>query len=94
MSIAARSSEILSIRVSAEERAVLEAAATNSHAKLSEFVRRAALEAAEIEMMSRRVVTIPASRWDEFEAWLRRPPAENSGLAALARRVPVWERGA
>jgi uncharacterized protein (DUF1778 family) len=92
--MAARSTatEILSVRLTAEERALLEAAARQSHATLSDFVRRRALESAEIAVLDRNVVTIPAKDSAAFEAWLDRPAEPVAALAALARRKPSWER--
>jgi uncharacterized protein (DUF1778 family) len=50
-------SSVLSIRVSSEERALLEAASGDAHTSLSDFVRRRALEAAEVDFLERRIVT-------------------------------------
>jgi len=58
----------LSVRVSRSERNLLEAAAEEAHANLSDFVRRKALEAAEMEVLDRRLVTMPAKDWEKFEA--------------------------
>jgi len=86
------STSVLSVRVSPDERALLEAAAEQSRTTLSDFMRRKAVEAAEAEILNRSIVTIPAEQWEAFEAWLARPPQNNPGLAALARRIPAWER--
>jgi uncharacterized protein (DUF1778 family) len=83
---------ILSVRVSPNERALLEAASGQARTSLSDFVRRKALEAAEIEVLERNVVTIPAEDWEAFEAWVRRPGEAIPGLKRLARRTPTWER--
>ena len=83
---------VLSVRVNPGERAILEAAAELAHTSLSDFVRRKALEAAEIEVLGRTVVTIPAKDWEAFEAWIDRPAETIPGLAELARRTPSWER--
>jgi len=83
---------ILSVRVSPDERAILEAAAEQSHTTLSDFMRRKSIEAAETEVLSRSIVTIPAKDWEAFEAWINSPAGDNPGLAKLARRVPSWER--
>lgn len=83
---------VLSVRVSPDERAILEAAAEQSHTTLSEFIRRRALESAEVEVLNRTVVTIPAKDWEAFEIWAARPAEVNEGLARLARIVPSWER--
>jgi|SRR5271157_4577304 len=84
-------SSVLSVRVNAAERAILEAAAAQSRTSLSEFVRRKAVESAETEVLNRTVVTIPAKDWDAFEAWIRRPAKSVPSLVKLARRTPSWE---
>jgi uncharacterized protein (DUF1778 family) len=82
---------VLSVRVSADERAILEAAAEQSRTSLSDFVRRKALESAEIEVLNRVVVTIPAKDWVAFEAWVTRPAEAILALTELALRPPTWE---
>ena len=82
---------ILSLRVSANERALLEAAAERAHTSLSDFVRRTALETAELAVLDQRGAVIPAADWQRFEAWLERPPEVIPALAELSRRRPVWE---
>jgi uncharacterized protein (DUF1778 family) len=78
-------------QVNAAERAVLEAAAEQSHTSLSEFVRRKALESAEIEVLNRAVVSIPAKDWAAFTAWVRRPAKKLPALVELTHRKPSWE---
>jgi len=85
-------STVLSVRVSPDERATLEAASRQARTSLSDFVRRKALEAAEGELLERRLVTIPAEDWEAFEAWVRSPPKAVAGLRKLARLKPTWER--
>ena len=85
-------SSVLSVRVSAAERALLEAASSGSRTSLSDFVRRKALEAAEMEVLERNIVTIPAKDWDAFEAWVKRPAKAIPALKKLARRTPTWQR--
>jgi uncharacterized protein (DUF1778 family) len=84
-------SSVLSVRVSLEERNLLEAAAEQARTSLSDFLRRKALEAAEAELLERRIVSIPAKDWEAFEAWIERPAEENPALETLARRRPSWE---
>ena len=86
------SSSILSVRVNAFEREMLEAAAEQAHASLSDFVRRRALEAAEMAMMERRTISIPAEDWERFEAWAESPPVEIPALEELAHRRPTWQK--
>jgi uncharacterized protein (DUF1778 family) len=79
---------ILSVRVNDDERSLLEAASEQAHTNLSDFIRRKALEAAEIEYLERRVVTIAASDWESFEAWAHRPARKLTGLKKLLRTPP------
>ena len=87
-----QSTSVLSVRVNPTERAILEAAAEESRTTLSDFVRRMSVEAAETALFHRTVVTIPAKDWEAFESWVHRPAEENPGLAAIAKRIPSWER--
>ena len=86
------STTILSVRVNDDERSLLEIAAQHAHTTLSEFIRRKALEAAELELMEQRVVEIPHGMWEQFEAWLHAPTKPNPALRRLAHSKPVWER--
>ena len=83
---------VLSVRVNEEERALLEAASAQSRTSLSDFIRRKALDAAEVDVLERRVVTIPAKDWKAFEAWAHRPPRKIAALKALARKRPAWQK--
>lgn len=80
----------VSVRVSRHERELLEAAAAQANTNLSDFIRRKAVEAAEIEVLERRVVTIPATRWKKFEAWANEPPRDVPPLRELAETNPAW----
>lgn len=86
------SSSVLSVRLSDEERALLEAASSQARTNVSDFVRRKAIAAAEIDVLERRVVTIPAKDWARFEAWAAKPARTVAGLKELARRPPTWRR--
>ena len=83
---------VLSVRLSENERALLEAASERARTNLSDFVRRKALEAAEIDMLERRIVTIPVKDWEAFEAWADRPPQKIAALEELARTEPKWRK--
>lgn len=88
----AHTTSVLSVRVTPDERAILEAAAEQSRTTLSDFMRRKSVEAAEIEVLNRSVVTIPAKDWEAFEVWINRDAEPIPALAKLASRVPSWER--
>ncbi|HRD95362.1 MAG TPA: DUF6290 family protein [Rubrivivax sp.] len=86
------SAAVLSVRVNASERALLEAAAEQASTSLSDFVRRRALEAAESDLLNRRIVTIPAKDWARFEAWASVPAREVPALRKLSKIHPVWQK--
>jgi uncharacterized protein (DUF1778 family) len=83
-------SPVLSVRVSPSERDILEFAAEQARTSLSDFVRRKALEAAEMDILDRRVVTIPAHDWEKFEAWVGAPAKDVPALRKLAASRPAW----
>jgi uncharacterized protein (DUF1778 family) len=86
------SSSVLSVRLSDQERALLEAASSQVRTNVSDFVRRKALEAAETEVLERRIVLIPAKDWERFEAWAAKPAREIAALKELARKPPTWRK--
>ena len=84
-------SPIVSVRVSSSERDLLETAAEQARTNLSDFIRRKAIEAAEMEVLDYRVVTIPAEDWEKFEAWVSAPAKDVPTLRELASSRPVWQ---
>ena len=85
-------SSVLSVRLNEQERALLEAASDQARTNVSDFVRRKALEAAEAEVMERRIITIPAKDWERFEAWAARPARSIAALKELVRKPPPWRK--
>lgn len=81
----------VSVRVSAAEREMLEAAAAQARTNLSEFVRRRALDAAESELLVHPRVVIPAPDWEKFEAWAHAPSKHVVALRELAATAPAWQ---
>ncbi|RUT96201.1 DUF1778 domain-containing protein [Mesorhizobium sp. USDA-HM6] len=81
----------LSVRVTSDERQILEAAASQTNTNLSDFIRRKAVEAAEMEVLNGRIVTIPAADWEKFEAWATSSPKPLPRLRKLAASRPVWQ---
>lgn len=84
-------SPIVSVRVSSSERDLLETAAEQARTSLSDFIRRKAIEAAEMEVLDYRVVTIPVEDWEKFEAWVSAPAKDIPALRELANSRPVWQ---
>ena len=82
---------VISIRMSDRERGLVEDAAEDARTSLSDFVRRSALEAAELALMACAEVTIPPEGWAEFEAFARAPARAVPALAELARARPAGQ---
>lgn len=82
---------VLSVRVNETERNLLEAAAKHAHTSLSDFIRKKALESAEMEILERTVVEIPVEKWEEFEAWMDEPPKVIPAVNELLTMKPIWE---
>jgi uncharacterized protein (DUF1778 family) len=92
MTNASSTTSIVSVRVSPAQRAILEAAAEYAHTNIRDFVRRKAIEAAEVDVLQRTIVRIAAKDWEAFEAWARRPAKPIAALRELAQRKPTWDR--
>lgn len=58
--------------------------------KVAEFIRRRALDAAEMDVTERRIVTIPTKDWKKFKAWANRPAEEIDGLKDLTSKASTW----
>ena len=71
---------------------LMKAAADAGATESERSALRKMLETAELEMMDRRIVTIPADAWDAFEAWAARPAQAIPALQELAGTVPTWRR--
>lgn len=82
---------VLSVRMSRSERDLLAIAAGQAHTSVSEFVRRKALEAAEIDVLDHRLVAIPAAYWEQFEQWVNAPAQAKDALRDLAATRPSWQ---
>jgi len=85
-------STILSVRVSPDEKTMIQHAAAEARSTVAEFMRRKAVEGAELELMERRVVQIDPDQWATFETMLDAPATDNTALQELSQRTPSWER--
>lgn len=84
------SNPLVSVWASPAEHCLLEAAAAHAGTSLGKFVRRKALEAAELELMNGRLVTIPVAGSEKFEAWASAPARDIPELRTLAAARPAW----
>ena len=81
----------VSVRMSPRERELLETAAEQARTNLSDFIRRKAVEAAEMELLLGTTVTIPAAEWTKFEAWAQAPARTVPELVVLSQTRPEWQ---
>jgi len=81
----------ISVRMTKQERDMLQQAADSSRTNLSDYIRRKAIEAAEAELLDRRTIAIPADKWEEFEAWAASPSRDIPELRALAGWRAPWK---
>ena len=86
------SPSVLSVRVSKKERALLTSAAEQARTSLSDYVRRHAIEAAELALMEQSRITIPAKDWERFEQWVTAPAKPVEALRQLSQYQAPWER--
>jgi uncharacterized protein (DUF1778 family) len=84
------STSVVSVRVNAVERDLLEAAADSAKTNLSDFIRRKAVEAAEESLMERRVIELSPKDWEKFEAQMQAPPRRIEAITAMMERTRAW----
>ena len=82
-------SPVLSVRVSPEEKQMLQVAAEQSRSSVSDFIRRKSLEAAENALMERRIITLSEDDWVSFEDRMAEAPKVIPLVKELFRRPSV-----
>lgn len=80
--------ERLNLRITAEEKRLLQQAALATHVSTSQFVLQAALRSAEETLVGRTGYVIPTEAWERLVALLDRPARTIPSLAEAARRSP------
>ncbi len=82
----------LDLRVTAEAKSYLQAAAQASHQSVSEFVLKSALARAEEALSERRHFALDADRWAAFVEALDAPPRDLPAVSALFDQASPFER--
>ena len=78
-----RKNDRLEIRLRADQRRLLDDAASASAMSVSAFVLTHATDAARAVLADRAAFELPAERWDEFVDLLEREPVSMPGLSDL-----------
>lgn len=85
--------EKLDLRLTAEAKHTLTAAAQAQRRSLSEFVLESALGRAEEALADRRVFQLPPEQWKAFITALDAPPRDLPRLRKLLKEPGVFARG-
>lgn len=80
----------LGLRATPQQESVLRRAAEVAHKSLTDFILEAAYQAAEQTLLDQRLFMVSGSQYQALLEMLDRPESDNSGLADLFSRRPVW----
>jgi|SRR5215469_4466932 uncharacterized protein (DUF1778 family) len=84
--------ENINLRVSLNQKALIDRAADALGRSRSDFMLEAACREAESVLLDRRYFTLPEDQFKRFNAMLDRPPANNQRLARLLRTKAPWDK--
>jgi uncharacterized protein (DUF1778 family) len=91
--IAQRKDHPISMRLPESDIAMIDRAATLRGRSRTDFVRDAAVRAAEDVVMENRLIRMSSEGFAEFLAILAAPPVAIPQVAELAKRPAPWEPG-
>lgn len=86
-----KSRSLINLRVSSEDRRLIDRAATATGKNRSEFMLTAARFAAEEALLDKVLFRVDAKTYDGLVAYLDEPPAADAGLRKLMRTTPPWQ---
>jgi uncharacterized protein (DUF1778 family) len=84
--------ENINLRVSRNQKALIDRAADALGRNRSDFMLDAACREAEAVLLDRRYFNLAADEFRRFTAMLDKPPASNPRLARLLRTKAPWDR--
>ena len=84
--IAMAKDERISLRISADDLGLLRAAAKESELSLTEFIIQTSRNRAQTILCDRTELVLDAEAFDEFTAWLEKPPGSNEAIRELFAR--------
>ena len=86
-----KSRSLINLRVSSEDRRLIDRAATATGKNRSEFMLNAARFAAEEALLDKVLFRVNAKTHDGLMAYLDEPPSADAGLRKLMRTTPPWQ---
>ena len=81
----------LNIRIKAQQRRLIEEAASAAEKTVSDFVREAVIREARNTLLDQTAINFTDVAWDEFTTALDADPRDNPRLRDLMSRKPIWE---
>ncbi|MCW5702212.1 MAG: DUF1778 domain-containing protein [Bradyrhizobium sp.] len=86
-----KSRSLINLRVSPEDRRLIDRAATATGKNRSEFMLSAARFAAEEALLDKVLFRVDAKTYDGLTAYLDEPPAADASLRKLMQTTPPWQ---
>lgn len=86
-----KSRSLINLRVSPEDRRLIDRAATATGKNRSEFMLSAARFAAEEALLDKVLFRVDAKTYDGLTAYLDEPPAADANLRKLMKTTPPWQ---
>jgi len=86
-----KSRSLINLRVSPEDRRLIDRAATATGKNRSEFMLSAARFAAEEALLDKVLFRVDAKAYDGLTAYLDEPPAADANLRKLMQTTPPWQ---
>jgi len=86
-----KSRSLINLRVSPEDRRLIDRAATATGKNRSEFMLNAARFAAEEALLDKVLFRVDAKTYDGLIAYLDEPPSVDANLRKLMQTTPPWQ---
>ena len=87
-----RRGENINVRVSREQKSLIDRAAQALGRNRSDFMLETACREAEIVLLERRYFALPEEEFKRFNAMLDKPPASNPRLTRLLKTKAPWDK--
>jgi uncharacterized protein (DUF1778 family) len=84
--------EIINLRASRKQKALIDRAAAVTGRSRSEFMLTSACHEAESVLLDRRYFALPDDAWQAFTTKLDQPPGHNPKLRHLLKTAAPWDR--
>lgn len=85
------SRSLINLRVSPEDRRLIDRAASATGKNRSEFMLNAARSAAEEALLDKVLFRVDAKTYEGLMAYLDEPPSADAGLHKLMQTTPPWQ---